>query len=113
MQHAVQIASDKTNGEVFLAAYGAAFAANLAKGMDTQKAYECVPAEIEGHAMENAINKVLKSKEAQKSFQKACNNYPDENAFTLAETNSDAMDLAMKVKNEYETQKQMLQKKCK
>jgi hypothetical protein len=108
LQHAVQIAtSGDGKGNPWLSQYLNAYIANLInRGMKPKRAYECIPAEIEAYAFENALLTILRDPNNLNTFNNACRCLTDKQKFNVN-------DLVNQLKTEFAKQKDLLTAACK
>lgn len=110
LQHVVQMVRAKKGSE-FLAKYLTAYVGNRVKyKMSDQDAYELIPAEIEGHAVQTAVGKVLKDATNLKKFKELAEVKPEPAILHWGRltTGKDAEELAKQFKTEYEKAKKEL-----
>jgi hypothetical protein len=111
----VQILRDKSgDGQGFIADYVNAYIINrVDEMMEGQKAYECIPAEIEAYAVQYALVRLLTEDNQAKFNKVCCDAYSDRKALSLIKDNADAKALAEAFMAEFKKQKAKLEKDCK
>jgi RHS repeat-associated protein len=92
---------NKDKGQRLVTDYLNTYLRNLGRGMGAQKAYECIPSEILGHAFQAAVNAVLNGPANQKLFAAACGAYTDKGALSLNTNNAAAANLAEQFRREF------------
>jgi len=115
LQHNVQILrTGDGSGDPFISEYLNAYIDNRGnKMMSGQKAYECIPFEIEAYALQNALDVVLTGENIKKFNKVCCDAYTDKNGLSLITDNADAKALAKAFMDEFKKQKAKLEADCK